>query len=271
MATSRTPSYLPPDQLLLKNLPFIEKAVAQSCRRSHFSPEEAKDFASCVHVKLIEDDYRVFRQFKGESSLRTYLATVIKWFLLDYRDHLWGKWRESAEAKRLGPVAERLERLLVREEYTFDQAVQILQVNEKLGMTEAELEDLRTRLPQRAGRRVVGEEVLQGLPSREPRPDEALEEKDTQAECRRILMKLHRALDGLPDEDRVFVKLAMEMKVADIARAQGLEQKPLYRRVERICKELRKALEWEGVRREDVQKILGCLQPDGLARPEKTG
>jgi RNA polymerase sigma factor (sigma-70 family) len=260
-----------PGQLLLENLPFIEKVVAQTCHRSHFSPEEAKDFASCVHLKLIEDDYRVFRQFKGESKLGTYLATVVKRCVQDYRDHIWGKWRESAEAKRLGPVAERLERLLVRERYSFDEAVRILQINEKLGMTEAELVDLRTRLPQRAGRRVVGEEVLQGLPSLELRPDEALEAKENQAECRRILMKLHRALDGLPDDDRVFVKLAMEMKVADIARAQGLEQKPLYRRVERICKELRKALEREGVHREDVQKILGCLQPDGLARPEKTG
>ena len=260
-----------PDQLLLENLPFIERVVAHTCHRSHFSPEEAQDFASCVHVKLIEDDYRVLRLFKGEANLETYLVTVIKRFLLDYRDHIWGKWRESAEAKRLGVVAERLERLLVRDRYSFDEAVHILQINEKLGMTEAELADLRARLPQRAGRRVVGEEALVGLPSRELRPDEELEEKEAQAECRRILMKLHRALEGLPDDDRVFVKLAMEMKVADIARAQGLEQKPLYRRVERICKELRKALEREGVHREGVQKILGRLQTDGLARPEKTG
>jgi RNA polymerase sigma factor (sigma-70 family) len=264
-------SGLPPDQLFLENRPFIEKVVAQSCRRSHFSPEEAKDFASCVNIKLIEDDYGVFRQFKGDSNLETYLATVIKRFVLDYRNHIWGKWRESAEAKRLGDVAERLEKLLVREKHSFDEAVQILRINEKLGMTEAELADLRAKLPQRAGRQIVGEEALQGIPARELRPDEEFEEKEKQRKCRRILMKLRRALEGLSDNDRVFVLLAMEMKVADIARVQGLEQKPLYRRVEKICKELKKALEREGVRREDVKEILGCLQTDLVARPKKTG
>src|SRR5436305_4238495 len=263
-------SNLPPDQLFVESSPFIEKVVAQSCRRSHFSPEEAKDFASCVNIKLIENDYGVFRQFKGDANLETYLATVIKRSLHDYRNHIWGKWRESAEAKRLGEVAERLEELLVRERYSFDEAVQILRINEKLGMTEAELADLRVKLPQRAGRRIVGEEALQGMASREPRPDEALEQKEKQRECRRILMKLRRALDSLADSDRVFVMLAMEMKVADIARAQGLKQKPLYRRVEKIYKELKKALEREGVRREDVKAILGGLQPDRLAWPRQT-
>src|SRR4051812_28868347 len=107
MATD-PPSNLPPDQLFVESSPFIEKVVAQSCRRSHFSPEEAKDFASCITIKLIENDYGVFRQFKGDANLETYLATVIKRSLQDYRNHIWGKWRESAEAKRLGQGAGRV-------------------------------------------------------------------------------------------------------------------------------------------------------------------
>ena len=59
--------------------------------------------------------------------------------------------------------------------------------------------------------------------------------------------------------------------MADIARVQGLEQKPLYRRIKKICKEWKKALEREGVRREDVKGILGCLQTDLVARPKKKG
>ncbi len=187
----------------------------------------------------------MFRQFKGDSNLETYLATVIKRFVLDYRNHIWGKWRESAEANRLGEVAERLERLLVREGHSFEEAVQILRINEKLGMTEAELADLR-QVPQRAGRRIVGEEALQGVAARAARLDEEFEQKEKQKECRRILMKLRRSLESLSDNDRVFVLLAMEMKVADIARVQGLEQKPLYRRIKKICKELKKALERGG-------------------------
>ena len=98
----------------------------------------------------------------------------------------------------------------MREGHSFDEAVQILRINEKLGMTEAELADLRAKLP-RAGRtadRRRGGAPGSGCPG--SRPDEEFEQKEKQKECRRILMKLRRSLESLSDNDRVFVLLAME-------------------------------------------------------------
>jgi RNA polymerase sigma factor for flagellar operon FliA len=211
-------------------------------------------------IKLIEDDYAVFRLFQGRSNIKTYLTVVIKRLLLDYQDHIWGKWRPSAEAERLGRVAIELERLLVREERPFGEACQILW-GEGVTMSEAELRDLSAKLPPRSLRRFVGEEKLQSEASRDPLPDEQFEQKEWSADWRRITAKLLRALATLPAEDQLLVRMRTEFKVADIARLRKMEQKPLYRRLEKIYEKLRKELERLGAPRQDIENLLRALKP----------
>src|SRR5215208_5464467 len=55
---------------------------------------------------------QVRRRFERRSSLPTYVTVVIQRLFLDYRNRLWGKWRPSSDAKRLGPTAMLLERLV---------------------------------------------------------------------------------------------------------------------------------------------------------------
>jgi RNA polymerase sigma factor (sigma-70 family) len=251
------PSDLTPERLYLGHLDLIEAVIAQACRRCPFHREEAKDFAQHVHVKLIDDGYARIRQFRGDSSFRTYLITVIGRLLQDYQNSVWGKWRPSAEAERLGQVALWLERLLVREDRSFDEACQILRTNLKVDMPMAALADIRAKLPPKNLRRFVGEEGLQSEPSRDLRPDERLEEKERGQTRRRVYAALQRALKDLPSEDRVLMLMWTEFKVADIARIRGEAQKPLYRRLDKIKEALRKALERQGVRRQDVEEILG--------------
>ena len=266
-----SPSDLPPDQLFLKSLPLIEKLIAFACRQSRFGREDAEDFASCVKIKLIEDDYGVFRKYEGRAKLDTFLGVIILNYAKDYRDHLWTKHRASAEAKRLGDVAVRLERLRVRDKYTFDEACQILRVNQGVEMSVEELAKLWEKLPPRPGRHMVGEEGLQDEADRRPQPEQAVQEKEKEVERRRVMMGLHRALSTLSKDDQLLVKRRTRFSVAEIARTDKVEQKPLYRRLEKIYKALEKALAREGVRRENVKESLECLQPDLYARPKKTG
>lgn len=253
------PDDLTPEQLYLGHLELIEMIVAQACRRCPFSREEAKDFGQHVHEKLIEGDYARIRQFRGRSSFKTYLTTVVQHLLLDYQNSKWGKWRPSAEAERLGEVAVWLERLLVREERSFGEACQILRLNHRVGMSAAELADLAAKLPPKNLRRFSGDEDLQFEPSRELRPDERLEAKEKAVTMGRTYAKLQRAIAELPPEDRLLIRMWMELKVADIARIRGVEQKPLYRRLEKIFKALRKSLERMGVRRQDIEGRLRSL------------
>jgi RNA polymerase sigma factor (sigma-70 family) len=265
------PGDLPPEQLFLEHLELIEEISAQTARRFYLSREEVEDFCSYVKEALIEDGYGVFRKYKGRSNLKTYLSTVIKHLGLDYINHLWGKWRNSEEAKRLGPLAMRLEKLLVRDEYTFDEACQILWTNHGVQESWKELQDIATRLPERTSRHMEGEEELQTLPSKEPPTDHLVVEKELEGLQRRVYAALYRAIKTLSKENQVLLWDYTKFSVADIARIRKVEQKPLYRRIDKLLKELRKALEREGVRREDIEELLRSLGHGNVARPKKSG
>ncbi|MEA2599802.1 MAG: hypothetical protein QOF89_794 [Acidobacteriota bacterium] len=254
------PNDLTPEQLYLGHLNLIEAVIAQACRRCPFHREEAKDFAQHVHMKLIEDGYARIRQFRGNSSFKTYLTVVVQRLLQDYQNSIWGKWRPSAEAERLGEVALWLERLLVREKRLFDEACQILRINHKVDLPVAALADLRAKLPPKNLRSFVGEGELQSEPSPDLRPDEQFEAKERGQTRRRVYAALQRALKDLPSEDRVLMLMWTEFKVADIARIRGEAQKLLYRRLDKIKQTLKKALERQGVRRQDVEEILGSWE-----------
>jgi RNA polymerase sigma factor (sigma-70 family) len=265
MATLPSPpgDDLTPEQLFLGHLKLVKEIVAFGCRRSRFSPQDAEEFEGTVMIKLIEEDYAVFRLFEGRSEMRTYLTVVINRLLLDYQNHIWTKWRSSAEAGRLGPIAERLEKLMVRDGFAFVEACHILQ-GEGVVMSEEELEEIRAKLPIKFTRRFVAEETLQGMISRGLRPDEAFEQKEQRALAMRVFRVLLREIDNLAAEDRLLVKMRMELKVADIARLRHMDQKGLYRRLNKIYDGLRTALERQGIRRQDIEDLLGGLQPGFL-------
>ena len=95
-----------PEELFLSRLESIKKVIRAVCRRSRFSQQDCEDFRSRMMIKLVRNDYKVFREYRGESKIRTYLTRVISREGLDFCDHLWGKWRPSQVARRLGKVAE---------------------------------------------------------------------------------------------------------------------------------------------------------------------
>jgi hypothetical protein len=158
-------------------------------------------------------------------------------------------------------VAIRMERLLVRDRFSFDEVCKILR-GEGMEMTVPELADLRAQPPARSLRRFVSEERLQAEITREPRPDERLEGKERAGFRRRIFALFLQALKTLTSEEQVLVRMRTEFKLSEIARLRGMEQKPLYKRLEKIYEKLRKELERHGIPRADIQDLLGGLQPD---------
>src|SRR5262249_57565215 len=78
------------------------------------SEEEGEDFGSLLKIKLLDNDRAVPRAYRGDSSLRPYWAAVATRLFLDQRVAVWGKWRPSAKARRLGPLAVELEELVRR-------------------------------------------------------------------------------------------------------------------------------------------------------------
>ena len=162
------------ETMFVSNLDVIESVIRYVCQRQKLAGSEAEDFGSEVKVRLVDRDYEVLRKFQERSTLRTYLTIVIQRIYLDYRNHLWGKWRPSAEAQRLGPVAVRLETVMARDGFSFDQACEYLRTNEHIVAADSELNAIAVRLPIRVRRAMVGDEELETVADTTSRVDDRL-------------------------------------------------------------------------------------------------
>lgn len=266
-----------PEALYLAQLPTIDRIAAFVARRNRLTYAETEEFLSLVRMNLFEDDYAILRKFEGRSSLSTYLTTVIQRMCIQYRVQMWGRWRPSAEAKRLGDKAITLERLITRDGYTFEEAAQILMVPQHSPYTRAELEALYVRLPNR-GARVTFENVsLEGVDEESAEQDEPSERKrgpsvddvlihipDEIGRDERVgrAEKIGRALadvtSNLDPEDRLIVHLRFfdGLKVPEIARKLGIDQKKLYKRIDKIFTIFRRELEKQQINSEDIAELI---------------
>ncbi len=126
------------EALFLEHLPLITRLTKAVARRRHLSPVDTEDFTSIVHLRFIEDDYALLRKFQGRSTLPTFLLVVIHRICLDLQTREWGKWRPSENAKRQGPAAVTLERLLMRDGLTLDEAIAVMTISQS-GMPSREV------------------------------------------------------------------------------------------------------------------------------------
>jgi len=249
----------PPDEWF----PLAERVIREVCRRKAITDDEAEDFASWVRLRLLENGEAVFGAFRGQSTLSTYLTAVVINLFRDYRIGKWGKWRPSAEARRLGVTAQRLETLLWRDGIDFEQACEMLWRNFRVRESREELERLYARLPQRSSRREDGLDTVGGeLPSSE-RVEDRAERGEAAAIGRRVERELGVILAMLPPEDRLVLKLWTEdgFSVAMIAKSLQLDQKPLYRRLDRLKSRIRQALESAGLDWGEIRSIFDEPEP----------
>ncbi|HEU4559360.1 MAG TPA: sigma-70 family RNA polymerase sigma factor [Longimicrobium sp.] len=247
------------EALLVQHLPFIRRNAAKLCHRHGLDADETDDFTSWATAKLVDNDYAVLRKFRGDSALTTFLTVVLAMLYRDYRVWRWGRWRPSAEARRRGPDAVALETLMHRDGYGMSQAVTMLRLRGKSGLSERELHELAAALPMRPPGR-LGDASDRDLPNQpsSATTDDAVRAAEAGAQRERLQAALARALEELPPEDALIVRLRFfeNLSVAAIARTLEMEQKPLYRRLDRALARLRGALEAAGVSRQEVAELL---------------
>jgi len=259
MARAQLPDEPNGEALFTSQLELIERVISFVSSRHHLPGVEADDFGSHVKLKLIEDDYGILCKFQGRSSLRTFLTTVINHLFLDYRNAQWGKWRPSAEAKRAGAVAILLERLTARDNYSFEEACELMETNHQVIVGRKELEAIAARLPSRVKRRFESDEALAGVPADQRAVDDLIADQERAVIAARVETALKKAMEGLGAQDRLIFALRFHdgRTLVDIAKALRLDQKALYRRVERLLRELHSALEAGGIDGEAALEIFG--------------
>lgn len=244
--------------LFEESLDQIERAVSWVSRRLSLVGDDADEFRSWVHEKLIEDDYHVLREFSARSKLATYLVAVIQNLARDYRLKEWGRWRPSAAAERLGLVAVQLETLLHRDGFSMDEAAESLRFNYAVKMGRLEIMDLAAKLPPRTRLSFEGDAGV-ALAVADTRTDERVMEAEREEMLDRTQEALTQSLGELNVEDRLVLKMHYQsgLTIAAIATALDLEQRTLYTRRDRCLRRLEASLEASGLHATDVFEALG--------------
>lgn len=247
-----------PEEQFSSQLVLIERILASVCRRNAFPLDESEDFASWAKLRLVADDYGVFRKFEGRSTISTYLTTVIVNLFRDYRIHRWGKWRPSAEAKRLGAAAVELETLINRDGRTVAEAIAHVRTGLGVEHSAPELERIAAQLPSRLKRRFEGEQALAELASGEE-TDSGIRESELRATQAQAEVALAKALESLAARERLVLKLrfADGLPIVDIAVMLGDPARALYTQIERSLVAIRKSLEKEGLQAGRVTDLVG--------------
>lgn len=245
-------------ELLELNLALVRRAVAFACRRYHFDPEDAEEFSSVVHLKLVDGEYEVLRSYEGRSGLSTFLSIVIQRWALDYRIHEWGKWHASAEAKRMGAMAVELEQYIHRDGRTPEEVLPFLAAKHP-GVTLDALKRLAASLPRRAPKR-------HDVPVEEADPVSAPDDIEDRARAderrqtvERVRTIVAATIAEYPEDMRLILQLRFEqdMTVAQIARVLQRDQKTLYRLIDHCKDDLRKAMAAAGLTRGEVTDLIG--------------
>jgi RNA polymerase sigma factor (sigma-70 family) len=249
---------LDPEGMLVSHLAWIEKTAAVVCRRNSVWGEDAADFASLVKLRLIEDDYAILRKFRGDSGLATYLAAVVVQLFQEHARSRWGRWRHSAAAERLGPVAKDLECLVLRDGLGLREAGEKIRSVGRTTASDLELARLLAQLPEREPMRPVevGAEPLEWAIAPEP-ADGRVTLAEREAEKARVRGAVERVMARLEPEDRLIAEMhfADRVHISDVARALGVPQQSLYRRKERLKERLRREMEAEGLSGADVLNL----------------
>jgi RNA polymerase sigma factor (sigma-70 family) len=251
------------EEWFLAQLPEIERVIRWVCARRRLYGADAEDFASVVKCRLIENDYEVLARFGGRCSLKTFLTVVISRLYLDFQVRRFGKWRPSAEARRLGSVATRLERLMHRDRLTFDEACGVLESDPRVSESRDELYTISLRLPQSS--RVAHESISDKTSGPASPATSSLEREERQALAQRTFAVIRSSLARLPARERLFLRLHLVegLTVAQSARALGLNQKALYKRKEALLRSLRADLGAAGIGSKDGTELLSELDWEG--------
>lgn len=262
-----------PQEIYVANADLIERAIGSVCRRHNLYGVDAEDFAGVVRIHLIEDDYAVLRRFEGRSSLPSYLVVVITRKFQDWRNARWGKWRPSAEAKRLGETAVRLETLTVRDGLSLDEAHELLRTHHHIGDSRQALESIAARFPRRYKRSFVGDEAVDTMAAPTGSAEDAVMASEATTVAQRAAVALAAVLRHLPPRDRLILKMRFEdnCPIAGIAKALRIEAKPLYRYIEKLLAGLRRAVEAEGLTAADAAVAWSARGFDGLSQAESWG
>jgi DNA-directed RNA polymerase specialized sigma24 family protein len=218
------------------------------------SADEVNEFAAVVDRALERNDYELLRAFEGRSTWETYLTTVITRLFFSFQTELWGQWRPSALAQRLGPTATLLEELALRDRLSFEDAVAVMRTTHRVDVPYHRLERLYRDLH-------LGRD-----PDKLAAADRTENEDDERK--RAIESALRDAVALLSPDDRLLLTLRYGDRepITRIAKLLKDDPRPLQRRIDQVKDVIRTSLATQGISGEEIDVILENADADAARR-----
>ena len=246
-------AHVDPELLVVTYLPRVRQFVERACWRRGLRPE-VDDVISTVVVKLVSDNYAVVRVFDGRGPFDAYLSRIVDRVALDYQRHLWGTWRPSALARRLGTAGVMLDRLISRDQLPVQDAV--LRVASQLGLRLSDVTAMGEQLATRPARNGIRRSEL--LATQHISFSSGLERAERRKTVDAVNVALSKALGRLTVRERALLRMryVQELSVREIATHFRVEQKQLYRLYNSLLRRMRQILAESGVDTHVVFSVL---------------
>ena len=249
-------NHLAPERILASS-ETLDKIEA-ICKR-HFADENERN-ESYVFIldSLKADNFRRLRAYRGQSQLTTYLYTLVNALIVDFRRQTYGRRRIPAGVAKLGKWAEAVYRLVCWQKFSFDDAYDILQVEdlfagpyERYIQAIAPIREAPCR--ENPSFQSLNEEVS-GVPenprSTDANPLEALIDKLDRQRRVEALKIIRAATTTFAQEDQLLIRLvyASEQPVSAVAKVIGISASSARRRLKRLLNHYREQLLAAGIR-----------------------
>lgn len=245
------------EQLIEEKRPCVEQIIADLSRRYFLALTETDEFRRVVERALERQDYELLRAFDGRSTWDTFLHTVLTREFFTFQALLWGDWRPSAEAMRLGAAAMLLEELVLRDRFSVADAIEWMRTAHRVDQPRHRIRELAVALGFAPGERPsLGRGVRTGA-------------ADRQIANPGLRAALREALALLAPDDRLIVELRFRdhQPLTRVARVLNIDARPLQRRIDTIKQVIRHSLVTQGVDVADVEEILRSADNDTAGVP----
>jgi hypothetical protein len=237
------------DQLILQQRPHIEQVIRDLSRRHYLAPAEIDDFRATVYRALERNDYQALKEFDGQTTWESFLTLVISREFFLFQHSLWGQWRPTPTAARMGAAAVLLEELVVRDGVLISDAVEIMRSMHRVDLPRHRLLEYATILR------------LSDTPRRAHASDDRRQDEIPNG---KLEAALRAAVLLLSPDDRLILELRFRdaQPLTRIARLMKIEARPLQRQIDQAAEIIRRSLLAAGIAQHDVERLLRYSDDD---------
>ncbi len=241
---------------------------------------EALELSNRVLDTLQRDNYRVLREFKGNSRLTTYITAIISRQAVDLIRKKLGRDREKERAKEFGDVGLLVYQRVIKDGYPLSDVFEELRTDSGFPGSMEELEAIvqkikgkgkrknpRVSLPNGSDSAANGSVVKKGtfigadknelvIPDSRSDPQEIVMENQRKRKMDEVIEDIIAQLNG---EERLLLRMRFPFgeeetpqTVAQVSKVLGITQKAVYKRITRLLKKCKDKLDREGVTINDL-------------------